>query len=224
MAHILVVDDDTAITSVLKRGLGYEGFTVDIAHTGTDAVEHLKQHQPDLLVLDIMLPGISGLEVLERARAVDAQLPILLLTARDSPADEVKGLERGADDYVAKPFTFDVLLARIRALLRRHQADRPPVLRFADLTLDTGSRRAQRGTREMALTVTEYTLLEQFMLHPRQVLPRDTLMERVWSYDFGGNTNVLETYIKQLRQKLEQQQEPRLIHTIYGVGYVLREE
>jgi two-component system response regulator MprA len=224
MAHILVVDDDTAITNVLRRGLGYEGFSVAIAHSGTEAVEYLKQHQPDLIVLDIMLPGLNGLEVLERARAVDPQQPILLLTARDTPADQVSGLARGADDYVTKPFTFEVLLARIRALLRRHQADRPPVLRFADLTLDTASRRAQRGGRDMALTITEYNLLEQFMLHPRQVLSRDLLMERVWEYDFGGNTNVLETYIKQLRQKLETDEEPRLIHTMYGVGYVLREE
>ena len=155
---------------------------------------------------------------------MDAQLPILLLTARDTPEDEVVGLERGADDYVVKPFTFEVLLARIRALLRRHQAERPPVLRFADILLDTGSRRVQRGGRDMPLTVTEYNLLEQFMLHPRQVLSRDILMERVWDYDFGGNTNVLETYIKQLRQKLESHGEIRLIHTVYGVGYVLREE
>jgi DNA-binding response OmpR family regulator len=224
MAHILVVDDDPAITNVLKRGLGYEGFTVTIAHSGTEAVEHLKQRQPDLIVLDIMLPGLNGLQVLQRARAVDAQLPILLLTARDTPEDEVVGLERGADDYVVKPFTFEVLLARIRALLRRHQAERPPVLRFADILLDTGSRRVQRGGRDMPLTVTEYNLLEQFMLHPRQVLSRDILMERVWDYDFGGNTNVLETYIKQLRQKLESHGEIRLIHTVYGVGYVLREE
>lgn len=224
MAHILVVDDDPAITNVLWRGLGYEGFTVTVASSGTEAVEHLKQHQPDLIVLDIMLPGLSGLEVLERARSVDPQLPILLLTARDTPNDEVAGLERGADDYVTKPFTFEVLLARIRALLRRQQADRPTILRFANLILDTGSRRAQRAGRDMALTVTEYNLLEQFMLHPRQVLSRDILMERVWDYDFGGNTNVLETYIKQLRQKLETHEEPRLIHTMYAVGYVLREE
>jgi DNA-binding response OmpR family regulator len=221
MAQILVVDDDTAITNVLKRGLGYEGFRVAIAQSGTEAVEYLKQYQPDLIVLDIMLPGLNGLEVLERARAVDSQVPILLLTARDTPADEVSGFARGADDYVTKPFTFEVLLARIRALLRRQQADRPAILRFADLTLDTASR---RGGRDMALTLTEYNLLEQFMLHPRQVLSRDLLMERVWEYDFGGNTNVLETYIKQLRQKLELGQEVRLIYTVYGVGYVLREE
>ena len=153
----------------------------------------------------------------------DEQLPVLLLTARDAPADQVQGLEQGADDYVVKPLTFEVLLARVRALLRRHETERPTVLRFGDLGLDTGTRRARRGEREIDLTSTEYDLLHQFMEHPRRVLPRDFLMERVWGYDFEGNTNVLEVYVKQLRQKLEAAGEPRLIHTLRGTGYVLRE-
>ncbi|MCZ7574688.1 MAG: response regulator transcription factor [Ardenticatenaceae bacterium] len=224
MQRILVIDDDPAVTSVLKRGLAYEGFTVDTASSGVDGLTAARARQPDLVILDIMMPGLDGLAVLERLRSADAQLPILMLTARDAPADEVRGLEHGADDYVVKPFTFEVLLARVRALLRRHETERPAVLRFRDLSLDTGTRRARRGPREVDLTSTEYDLLQQFLAHPRQVLPRDTLMERVWGYDFGGNTNVLETYVKQLRQKLEAAGEPRLIHTVRGVGYVLREE
>lgn len=224
MQRILVIDDDPAVTSVLKRGLAYEGFVVDTAGSGVEGLAIARDRAPDLVILDIMMPGLDGLEVLQRLRAADVQLPILMLTARDAPADEVQGLERGADDYVVKPFTFEVLLARVRALLRRQAAERPTVLRFRDLSLDSGTRRARRGAREIDLTSTEYDLLQQFLEHPRQVLPRDVLMDRVWGYDFGGNTNVLETYVKQLRQKLEAGGEPRLIHTVRGVGYVLRED
>lgn len=224
MRRILVVDDDPAVTSVLKRSLAYEGFVVDTASSGTEALVLTRTQTPDLVILDIMLPGMDGLEVLRRLRAADPHLPILMLTAKDSPLDQVQGLEEGADDYVVKPFTFEVLLARIRALLRRHEAEHPPVLRFADLSLDTGTRRARRGDREIDLTTTEYNLLLQFLRHPRRVLPKEFLMERVWGYDFGGNTNVLEVYVKQLRQKLEANGEPRLIHTLRGTGYVLREE
>jgi DNA-binding response OmpR family regulator len=223
MQRILVIDDDPAVTSVLKRGLAYEGFAVDTAGSGTEGLAIARDRAPDLVVLDIMMPSLGGLEVLQRLRAADAQLPVLLLTAKDAPADQVHGLEQGADDYVVKPFTFEVLLARIRALLRRRDAERPATLRFADLSLDTGTRRARRGDREIDLTTTEYDLLHQFMEHPQRVLPKEFLMDRVWGYDFGGNTNVLEVYVKQLRQKLEAENEPRLIHTLRGAGYVLRE-
>ncbi|MDE3075733.1 MAG: response regulator transcription factor, partial [Chloroflexota bacterium] len=151
------------------------------------------------------------------------QLPIMLLTAKDGPSDEVRGLECGADDYVTKPFSFDVLLAHIRALLRRQEAEKPATLHFADLALDTGTRRARRGKREVDLTSTEYELLRQFLEHPQRVLPRAVLLDSVWGYDFGGNTNVLEAFVKQLRQKLEAEGEARLIHTLRGTGYVLRE-
>ncbi len=223
MQRVLVVDDDPSLTSVLKRGLAYEGFSVDTAASGEDALALARERLPDLVILDIMMPGLDGLEVLRRLRAADPRLPILMLTAKDAPADQVQGLTEGADDYVVKPFTFEVLVARIRALLRRKEADQPEVLRFRDLALDTGTRRARRGDREIDLTSTEYDLLYQFLQHPRRVLPKEFLMERVWGYDFGGNTNVLEVYVKQLRQKLEANGEPRLIHTLRGAGYVLRE-
>jgi DNA-binding response OmpR family regulator len=223
MQRILVIDDDPAVTSLLQRGLSFERFDVEVASGGEEGLAIARERYPDLVVLDIMMPGMDGLEVLRRLRAADAQLPIIMLTARDTSADEIEGLGRGADDYVVKPFTFDVLLARIRTLLRRQEAKRPPVLRFEDLCLDTGTRRALRGEREIDLTTTEYDLLHQFLEHPRRVLPKDFLMDRVWGYDFGGNTNVLEVYVKQLRQKLEAGGEGRLIHTLRGTGYVLRE-
>jgi DNA-binding response OmpR family regulator len=222
MQRILVIDDDPATTSVLKRSLAYEGFAVDVAASGEEGLGRARERYPDLVVLDVMMPGMDGLEVLRRLRAADRQLPVLLLTARDAPADQVEGLEGGADDYVVKPFDFEVLLARVRALLRRSESEQPAVLRFEDLGLDTGTRRAQRGRRQIELTSTEYELLQQFLLHPRRVLPRALLMERVWGYDFGGNGNVLEVYVSQLRQKLEAEGEPRLIHTVRGTGYVLR--
>ncbi len=223
MQRILVVDDDPAVTSVLKRGLSYEGFAVDTASSGPEGLTSAQERYPDLVILDIMMPGLDGLDVLKRLRAADPELPILLLTGKDAPRDQVTGLERGADDYVVKPFTFEVLLARVRALLRRHDTERPAVLRFADLSLDTGTRQAQRGTREIDLTSTEYDLLHEFLAHPRRVLPKEYLMERVWGYDFGGNANVLEVYVSQLRQKLEAGGDPRLIQTVRGTGYTLRE-
>jgi DNA-binding response OmpR family regulator len=224
MQRILVIDDDPAITSVLKRGLSYEGFAVDIAGNGAQGLGIARERVPDLVILDIMMPEMDGLEVLRRLRSADAQLPVLMLTAKDAPTDQIQGLEGGADDYVIKPFTFGVLLARVHALLRRQEADRPPVLRFADLSLDTSTRQARRGDREFDLTKTEYELLYLFLEQPRRVLTREILMDRVWGYDFEGNTNVLEVYVKQLRQKLASEGEPRLIQTIRGVGYALREE
>jgi two-component system response regulator MprA len=223
MARILVIDDDVGLTNVLRRGLAYEGFEVVVAGSGTEGLARARERYPDLIILDIMMPEMDGLEVLRRLRTADERLPILLLTAKDAPADQVQGLERGADDYVVKPFTFEVLLARVRALLRRQEGDQPDLLRFADLNLDTGTRRAHRGERAIDLTSTEYDLLRQFLENPRRVLTRDVLMDRVWGYDFGGNTNVLEVYVKQLRQKLEAAGEPRLLHTVRGAGYVLRE-
>ncbi len=223
MQRTLVIDDDPAVTSVLKRGLSYEGFAVDTAASGEEGLRIARDTPPDAVVLDLMMPGLDGLEVLDRLRAADPQLPVLLLTAKDAAADEIQGLARGADDYVTKPFTFDVLVAHLRAVLRRREADRPPMLRFADLSLDTGTHRARRGERDIDLTSTEYGLLHEFLEHPNRVLPRDYLLDRVWSYDFGGNTNVLEAFVKQLRHKLEEDGEPRLIHTLRGTGYVLRE-
>ncbi len=224
MKRILVIDDDPAVTSLLQRGLAFEGFAVDIASTGEEGLAVTREQPPALIILDIMMPGIGGLEVLRRLRQAGMSIPVLMLTAKDTSQDEIEGLEQGADDYVVKPFTFEVLLARLHALLRRLETEHPPVLSFADLELDTGTRRARRGTRPIDLTNTEYKLLSLLLEHPRQVLSRDVLMDQVWGYDFGGDENVLETYIKQLRQKLEAKGEPRLIHTMRGVGYVLREE
>ena len=182
-----------------------------------------RDHTPDLVVLDWMLPGMDGLDVCHRLRT-GGSIPILMLTAKDTVQDRVQGLDAGADDYMVKPFNLDELLARVRALLRRTQPERIPVLKFADLTLDTGSRQASRGSRMVSLTAKEYELLELFMRHPKQVMTREVIFDRVWGYDFGGESNVLEVYIRYLRQKLEADNEPRLIHTVRGVGYVLREE
>ena len=223
MPRILVIDDDAALSAVLKRGLAYEGFSVDTAGSGRQGLALARDHEPDLVILDLMMPGMDGFEVLERFRAADPALPVMMLTARDAPADQVKGLEGGADDYVVKPFTFSVLAARVKALLRRRDTERPEVFRFADLELDTGTRRGRRGHRDIELTSTEYEVLRQFMMHPRRVLPKHFLMDRVWGYEMEGSSNVLEVYVKQLRHKLEASGEPRLIHTFRGAGYVLRE-
>jgi DNA-binding response OmpR family regulator len=224
MQRILVVDDDPAVTSLLKRGLVYEGYTVETAASGEEGLAIARERPPDLVILDVMMPGLDGLEVLRRLRAGENWLPVILLTARDAPTDQVRGLESGADDYIVKPFTFDILLARVHALLRRQQVEHSPILRVADLSLDTGARTVHRGTREVALTSLEFKLLQELLAHPRQVISKERLLDRVWGYDFGGNANVVEVYVKQLRQKLEAVGEPRLIHTIRGAGYVLREE
>ena len=223
MSRVLVIDDDPIVTSVLKRGLAYEGFTVDTAESGTRGLTIARDHVPDVVILDVMLPGLDGFDVLERLRQADAQLPIIMLSARDEAADQVRGLEQGADDYVVKPFTFTVLAARVKALLRRREQDAPEVLRFADLSLDTGTRRGRRGVRDIELTATEYEVLRQFLLHPRRVLPKHFLMDRVWGYAMEGSSNLLEVYVKQLRQKLEAAGEVRLVHTFRGAGYVMRE-
>lgn len=222
-ARILVIEDDEAILKFLRRGLAYEGYQVDTAADGQSGLALALDNQYDLVVLDLMLPGLDGLEVCRRLRA-GGPVPILILTAKDAVTDRIQGLDMGADDYMTKPFNLDEMLARIRALLRRAQPSRPQVLRFADLSLDTGTRQASRGDRVISLTAKEYELLELFLRHPRQVLTRDMIFDRVWGYDFGGESNIIEVYIRYLRQKLEAQEEPRLIHTVRGMGYVLREE
>src|SRR5690242_24334 len=223
-ARILVVDDDPKITSFLKRGLAFEGYSVDVAMDGQSALKSALEKQPDLVILDIMMPGIDGYEVARRLRAGDEQMPILMLTARDEIPDRVQGLDSGADDYLVKPFALDELLARVRALLRRTEPAQHNRLRFADLTVDLDSREVYRGTRPIDLTSTEFDLLITFLRHPRQVLSRDLLLETVWSMDATTETHVVEVYIGYLRQKLEAGGEPRLIHTVRGVGYVLREQ
>lgn len=222
-AHILIVDDDPRITDLLRRILAYEGYSVAIAASGSEALNRLLERPPDLVVLDIMLPGLDGIEVTQRIRAAGDNVSILMLTARDAVADRVKGLETGADDYLVKPFAPEELVARVRALLRRSQEERKEVLRYADVELDTGTRIAHRGAREIELSPTEYELLALFMKRPRQVLTRDIILDRVWGLDFEGSSNVMEVYIGYLRSKLETAGEPRLIHTVRGVGYVFKE-
>ena len=223
MQRILVIDDDPTVTSVLKRGLVYDGYTVDTAATGAQGLTIARDRAPDLVILDVMLPGLDGYAVLDRLRRANANVPVLMLTAKDGAEDQVKGLELGADDYVVKPFRFEVLSARVKALLRRRELDHPEVMHFEDLSLDTGTRRARRGDRTIDLTSTEYELLRQFLLHPRRVVAKHMLMERVWGYEVDGSSNIVEVYVKQLRQKMEANREPRLIHTFRGAGYVLRE-
>ncbi len=220
--RILVIEDDEAIVRFVRRGLAYENYEVEVATDGLTGLQKAQQDPPDLVVLDLMLPGLDGMEVCRRLRA-GSNVPILILTARDSVNDRVMGLDMGADDYMVKPFNLDELLARIRALLRRTKPALPQVLRFADLELDTGTRQARRGERTITLTSKEYDLLELFLLHPRQVLTRDFIFDRVWGYDFGGASNIIEVYMRYLRQKLEEGGEPRLLYTVRGVGYVLRE-
>lgn len=223
MHRVLVVDDELAVTSVLKRGLAFEGYAVDVANSGRQAISMARDKAPDMVILDVTMPGMDGFEVLARLRNAEPNMPVLMLTARDGPEDQVKCLESGADDYVMKPFSFAILSARVKALLRRSATEHPEVLRFSDLSLDTGTKRAGRGTRYIDLTSTEYEVLRQFLMHPRRVLPKHMLMDRIWGYNVEGSSNVLEVYVKQLRQKLEFAGEPRLIHTFRGSGYVLRE-
>jgi two-component system response regulator MprA len=220
--RILVVDDDPEILSLLKRGLAYDGYEVDAAKDGTEALAKARDSEPDLVVLDVMMPGLDGIEVSKRLRQA-SQVPILMLTAKGTVADRVTGLDSGADDYLVKPFSFDELLARVRALLRRSQPREGEVLRFGDLSLDTATREVTRGNDAIDLTVQEFELLELFMHHPRQVLSRDRIYARVWGYDFGGESNVIEVYVSYLRNKLEDGGRSRLIHTVRGVGYVLKD-
>lgn len=220
--RILIIEDDEAILKLLRRGLVYEGYQVDTAIDGETGLNSVHDQRPDLIILDWMLPGMDGLEVCRRLRA-SGSIPILMLTAKDTIQDRVQGLDAGADDYLVKPFELDELLARIRALLRRTQPERSQVLTFEDLSLDTATRQATRHGRLISLTAKEYDLLDLFLRHPHQVLTREMIFDRVWGYDFGGESNVLDVYIRYLRQKLEIEGENRLLHTVRGVGYVLRE-
>ena len=223
MQRILVIDDDPPTTTQLKRDLCYAGYPVVVARSGEAGLTLARDNPPDLVVLDIMLPGVDGLEVLRQLRAADSQLPILILTAKDAPADQVRGLESGADDYVVKPFIFEVLLAHVHALLRRQHTRRPSVLTFTDLAVDTSSHQVRRGQRNLVLTSLEFKLLQTFLEHPERVLSKNTLLGWVWGTGFGRSANIVEVYVKQLRQKLEAGGEPRLLHTVRGAGYVLRE-
>lgn len=222
--RILVVEDEIEIANYLRRGLAYEGFTVEVAYDGSTALVVARERPPDLVVLDLMLPGLDGLEVVRRLRAA-SDLPIIMLTARESVADRVVGLESGADDYVRKPFAFEELVARIRVQLRRVQAAlHAEVLTFGPLVLSVATHEVHVGGQRVMLTAREFALLELFMRYARQVLTREMLYDRIWGYDFGGESNVIEVYIRALRQKLEVTGAPRLIHTIRSVGYVLRED
>ena len=223
--QILVVDDEPAVRDSLDRALRLEGYQVGLAADGAEALQMLGGDSPDAVVLDLMMPQVDGLEVCRRMRAAGDRTPVLVLTARDAVSDRVKGLDAGADDYLVKPFALDELLARLRALLRRSGEAAPgQVLRFSDLMLDPVAHQVKRGDREIELTRTEFLLLELFMIHPRQVLTRSVIFERVWGYDFGPDSNSLEVYVSYLRRKLEAGDEPRLLHTVRGVGYVLREQ
>jgi|SRR5579872_401697 len=222
---ILVVDDDPAVRDSLRRALQLESYTVDTASDGADAIENVESNgEPDAIVLDVLMPNVDGLEVARTLRRSGRRVPILMLTARDEVTDRVAGLDAGADDYVVKPFALEELLARLRALLRRTADGAVETLRFADLDLDPATREVHRGDDEIELTRTEFALLELFMLNPRQVLTRSIIFERVWGYDFGFGSNSLDVYIGYLRRKTEAGGKPRLIQTIRGVGYALREK
>jgi two-component system, OmpR family, response regulator MprA len=222
---ILVVDDERAVRESLRRALVLQGYEVELASDGAEALERLAADgQADAVVLDILMPGVDGLEVCRQIRRRGNSVPVLMLTARDAVGDRVEGLDAGADDYLVKPFALEELLARIRALLRRATPAADGVLHFADLELDTGTREVRRGGDKVELTRTEFNLLELFMLNPRQVLTRSIIFERVWGYDFGFASNSLDVYIGYLRRKTEAGGKSRLIHTVRGVGYALREQ
>ena len=223
---ILVVDDERAVRESLRRALELEGYEIELAGDGSEALYRLESsEEPDAMILDVLMPGVDGLEVCRRIRGTGSKLPVLMLTARTEVEDRVAGLDAGADDYVTKPFALEELLARVRALCSGATTDDDDgeVLRFADLELDPGTREVRRGDRQIELTRTEFSLLELFLQNPRQVLTRSVIFERVWGYDFGFGSNSLDVYIGYLRRKTEAAGEPRLIHTVRGVGYALRE-
>jgi two-component system response regulator MprA len=222
--RILVVDDEPAVRESLRRALALDGYEVELATDGEEALTRLNAGtQPDAVILDILMPGIDGLEVCRRLRSTGSQLPVLMLTARAEVDSRVAGLDAGADDYLPKPFALAELLARLRALLRRMSNGTADVLRFGDLELEPGTREVRRGGDPIDLTRTEFSLLELFLRNPRQVLTRSIIFERVWGYDFGPTSNSLDVYIGYLRRKTEGGGRPRLIHTVRGVGYALRE-
>lgn len=224
--RILVVDDDRAVRDSLRRSLTFNGYSVGLASDGAEALAAIAEDRPDALVLDVMMPRVDGLEVCRRLRGAGDDLPILVLTARDTVSERVSGLDAGADDYLPKPFALEELLARLRALLRRVTPEAEAgseVMAFADLTMDPVTRDVFRGERAIALTRTEFSLLEMLLANPRRVLSRSRILEDVWGYDFPTSGNALEVYVGYLRRKTEADGEPRLIHTVRGVGYVLRE-
>jgi two-component system response regulator MprA len=225
--RVLVVDDDPSVRDSLERSLRFEGYDVGTAADGREALQAIAAGRPDAVILDVMMPRMDGVEACRRLRASGDTTPVLLLTARDGVGDRVAGLDAGADDYLVKPFALEELLARLRALLRRSQVGgqlgAADLLTFADLSLDPATREVHRGSRPIQLTRTEFALLEAFLTNPRQVLSRGQLFDQVWGYDFGATSNSLDVYIGYLRRKLEADGETRLVHTVRGVGYVLRE-
>jgi two-component system response regulator MprA len=225
--HVLVVDDDRAVRESLRRSLEFNGYAVSLAEDGAEALAGISGTNPDAIVMDVMMPRLDGIETTRALRSVGNLVPILVLTARDAVGDRVEGLDAGADDYLTKPFALDELLARLRALLRRAapgpDGSGDERLEFADLTMDLASREVRRGGREMTLTRTEFSLLELFMRRPRRVLERSFILEEVWGFDFPTTANSLEVYVGYLRRKTEADHEARLLHTVRGVGYVLRE-
>lgn len=222
-ARILLVEDEVKLARFVELELSSEGYNVSVAHDGIAGLTLARESTPDLAILDWMLPGLTGLELCRRLRATGSNLPVILLTARDEVSDRVAGLDAGADDYVVKPFSIEELLARIRAHLRRTQEPNLDVLQFEDLTLNRKTREVKRQDRTIELTAKEFDLLEYLMNHPRQVYTRDQILENVWGYDFMGDSNIIEVYVRYLRLKLEANHEKRLIHTVRGVGYALRE-
>jgi DNA-binding response OmpR family regulator len=220
--RILLVEDDPKLAKFIEMELTLEGYHVTVAQNGLDGLMMARDAQPDLLILDWMLPGISGLDLCLRLRSTGIQVPIIMLTARDEVPDRVTGLNAGADDYVTKPFSMEELLARVKARLRRTQPDDPDTLQFEDLTLNRLTREVHRGTTPIELTAKEFDLLEFLLRNPRQVMSRDRILETVWGYDFMGESNIIEVYIRALRIKMEASNSKRLLHTVRGVGYVLR--
>lgn len=225
--RILVIDDDEKITSMLRRSLAFEGYSVTTAHNGTEGLRQMLATEPDLVILDVMMPQMDGWEVCRRVREGGSSVPILMLTAKDEVSDRVKGLDLGADDYLVKPFALEELLARVRSLLRRRgDAAEPKTnrIQYEDVTLDLDTREVFRGGHSIELTTKEFELLHLFLQNPKRVLSRDTIMEKIWGYDYSGESNVLEVYVALLRQKLEEHGGKRIIQTVRGAGYVLRGE
>jgi heavy metal response regulator len=222
MMRILVVEDEVKVASFIKKGLAEEGYAVDLAPDGREGLLLAADGVHDLIILDINLPGLDGLAVLKKLRWAGVKTPVLLLTVRATIEDKVLGLDTGADDYLTKPFSFTELLARVRALLRRRAEAEPPVLQVADLSLDPARRLVRRGGEKIELTAKEYALLHYFMRHPGRVLTRTMIAEHVWDYDFDAMTNIIDVYVNHLRRKIDAGRQPKLIHTVRGVGYVLR--
>jgi DNA-binding response OmpR family regulator len=222
-AKILIVEDEINLARLIELELQLEGYTVTVAHDGLTGLTQARESPPDLLILDWMMPGMTGIEICRRLRATGSKAPVILLTAKDDVSDRVAGLDAGADDYVIKPFKIEELLARVRAHLRRTQEDNPDLLQFDDLSLNRRTREVFRNGRAIELTAKEFDLLDYLLTHPRQVITRDQILEKVWGYDFMGDSNIIEVYVRYLRLKLEEHQEKRLIQTIRGVGYVLRD-